>query len=170
MERTAHFFVAVRRPQMIRGASRWPGAARRCLDCLDRIVNFLAEPRRETFGNWQIADFKFPNITRKLGMKKHGHFKAARYCSSVNPCVRPVAISSIRRMPSRTASFKGSGATTLSTKRRANSSLSSGGRSKGPVVIILKQYRRSRHKATWDSSRSSAENRPSLSKRFTTEV
>ena len=85
--------------------------------------------------------------------KKGGHLKAARYCSFVNPRVRPVAISSIRRMPSRTASFRGSGVTTLSTKRRASSSRSSGGSSKGLVAVIRKHCFSPHHKASWDSPR-----------------
>jgi hypothetical protein len=62
-------------------------------------------------------------------MEEYPHPRAARYCSSVKPCTRPVTMSSIRLMPSAIASFKTAGATTLSTRRRANSRRSSGGNS-----------------------------------------
>ncbi len=77
-----------------------------------------------------IVRLESPLILWKLRVKQYFHCTAARYCSSDNPTTRPVATSSIRRMPSLTASVKDAGSTTLSTRRRASSRRSSGGNPK----------------------------------------
>jgi len=70
-------------------------------------------------------------------MKNHPHSRAVRNSSSVKPFTRPVATSSIRRMPSAMAAVRLSGATALSTNPRARSSRSSGGNSKAILVTLL---------------------------------
>jgi len=68
-----------------------------------------------------------PYAFTEHGVEEDPDPRAAGYCSSVRPCTRPVAISSIRRTPSLMASFKEAGVTTLSIRRRANSSRTSVG-------------------------------------------
>ena len=89
----------------------------------------MSEPRRQPVRNLSVLRRELPDVLRKLGVEGDPHRKAARYCSSVKPATRPVAMSSMRRMPCFTASFSGAGSTTLSTRRRASSRRSSGGSS-----------------------------------------
>ena len=117
---------------------------------VSKLIFFFSENR--THDAWQPGDASHPtghtlavDALTRLNVKRCIHltwlinqtsaflsthfFKAARNSSSVRPLIRPVARSSMRRTPSSTTWSTDAGTTTLSTRRRAKSSLSLGGNS-----------------------------------------
>src|SRR5260370_9089537 len=98
-------------------------------DRLNCVLDLSSKARGKPLRDARVLRLEFPDVLWQLRVKEGVHPRAARYSASVRPRTRPVAMSSIRRMPSATASLSGTGATTLSTNRRANSKRSSGGNS-----------------------------------------
>jgi len=105
-------------------------------DFLNRFIYFVTKTGGEAVGNICVIPLELPDIVRKLRVKEHFHPNAERYSSSVRPFTRPVATSSMRRMPSATALLTDSGAITLSTSRRASSKRSSAGNSRAICEIF----------------------------------
>jgi hypothetical protein len=112
-----------------------PGPLRRGFDGIERILKFVAEAHRQTVRDGIVIRLELPDVLWKVRVLNDSHRSAEQNCSSERPAVRPAAMSSIRRIPSATASFSTADVTTLSTSRRANSRRSSAGRSSTVLVI-----------------------------------
>src|SRR5439155_19003771 len=63
-------------------------------DRVHRRIHFSSESQCKPVGNLRVFTLELPDVLRKLRVENHPHRSAARYCSSVKPSTRPVAMSS----------------------------------------------------------------------------